>query len=182
MSTMFSKIGKNDMKSLKKYLEKESKTLDDMVSLVRYKYSVQPMIYTRDVTDTVTEETINAFCKVLSFAGLLDRLPEKLIDAGSALSGCGPAYTYIFLEALADGAVACGIPRAKALEYAAATLEGAARMYLETRTHPGALKDAVCSPGGSTLAGLRALEQNGFRSAAIECVHATYNKNKELGK
>ena len=114
--------------------------------------------------------------------GLLDELEERLIDAGSAISGSGPAYMYVFLEALADGAVACGIPRAKAYEYAAMTMVGAAEMYLQTKVHPGALKDAVCSPGGSTIAGIRALEEHGFRAAAMDCVIATYNRNKELGK
>ena len=114
--------------------------------------------------------------------GLLDALEERLIDAASALSGSGPAYMYIFLEALADGAVACGIPRAKAMEYAAMTMAGSAEMYLATKQHPGALKDAVCSPGGSTIAGLRALEQHAFRAAAMDCVMATYLRNKELGK
>ena len=114
--------------------------------------------------------------------GLLDELEERLIDAGSAISGSGPAYMYVFLEALADGAVTCGIPRAKAYEYAAMTMVGAAEMYLQTKTHPGALKDAVCSPGGSTIAGLRALEEHAFRAAAMDCVIATYNRNKELGK
>ena len=114
--------------------------------------------------------------------GLLDSLEERLIDAASALSGSGPAYMYIFLEALADGAVACGIPRAKAMEYAAMTMAGSAEMYLKTRQHPGALKDAVCSPGGSTIAGVRALEQHAFRAAAMDCVMATYLRNKELGK
>ena len=114
--------------------------------------------------------------------GLLDALEERLIDAASAVSGSGPAYLYVLLEALADGAVACGIPRAKALDYAAMTMVGAAELYLQTKTHPGALKDAVCSPGGSTIAGLRELERHGFRSAAIDCVIATYQRNLELGK
>ena len=114
--------------------------------------------------------------------GMVDPLEERLIDAGSAISGSGPAYMYVFLEALADGAVACGIPRAKAYEYAAMTMVGAAEMYLKTKTHPGVLKDAVCSPGGSTIAGIRALEEQGFRGAAMDCVIATYNRNKELGK
>ena len=113
--------------------------------------------------------------------GLLDALEERLIDAASALSGSGPAYLYVMLEALADGAVACGIPRAKALDYAAMTMAGAAEMYLQTKTHPGALKDAVCSPGGSTIVGLAELESHGFRSAVIDCVRAAYEKNKELG-
>ncbi|MBE6933914.1 MAG: pyrroline-5-carboxylate reductase [Ruminococcaceae bacterium] len=114
--------------------------------------------------------------------GLIDNLAEGQIDAASALSGSGPAYMYLFLEALADGAVACGLPRAKAIEYAAATMEGAAKMLLSSGEHPGALKDAVCSPGGSTIAGIRVLEQNGFRAAAMECVAAAYKRNKELGK
>ncbi len=114
--------------------------------------------------------------------GLLDELPENLIDASSALSGSGPAYFCLMLEALADGAVACGLPRAKAYAYAAATMAGTAEMALQTGAHPGALKDAVCSPGGSTIAGLRELEKGGFRSAAMECVIAAFQKNKELGK
>ena len=114
--------------------------------------------------------------------GMLDALEERLIDAASALSGSGPAYMYVFLEALADGAVACGIPRAKAYEYAAMTMVGSAEMFLSTGQHPGALKDAVCSPGGSTIAGIQALEQHGFRAAAMDCVLATCKRNKELGK
>ena len=130
----------------------------------------------------VTDETLQTWLADMAPCGLLDPLEEGLIDAASALSGSGPAYMYVFLEALADGAVACGIPRAKAMDYAAMTMAGAAQMYLQTKTHPGALKDAVCSPGGSTIAGIRALEQHGFRSAAMDCVIATYNRNKELGK
>ena len=114
--------------------------------------------------------------------GLLDPLEEGLMDAASALSGSGPAYLFVLLEALADGAVACGIPRAKALDYAAMTMSGAAEMYLQTKTHPGALKDAVCSPGGSTIAGIAELERHSFRAAAMDCVKAAYAKNKELGK
>ena len=122
------------------------------------------------------------FREDLRYGGILDPLEERLIDAGSAISGSGPAYVYLFIEALADGAVACGIPRAKAMEYAAATVIGAGEMVLQTHQHPGALKDAVCSPGGSTIAGIRALEAGGFRSAAMEAVVATYLRNKELGK
>lgn len=123
-----------------------------------------------------------AFLAAMAPSGRLDALEEGLMDAASALSGCGPAYMYLFLEALADGAVACGIPRAKAMEYAAATMAGAAKMVQETGLHPGALKDAVCSPGGSTIAGVRVLEQHGFRGAAMDCVAAAYEKNQKLGK
>ena len=130
----------------------------------------------------VGKDALEAFLYDMRFSGVLDKLDEKLIDAGSALSGSGPAFVYLFIEALADGAVACGIPRAKALEYAAATVIGAGELVLASGQHPGALKDAVCSPGGSTIAGIRALENQGFRAAAMEAVIATYNRNKELGK
>lgn len=132
--------------------------------------------------DLVTDSLLADWLTDMRFCGLLDSLEERLIDAASALSGSGPAYMYMFIEALADGAVACGIPRAKAMEYAAMTMAGSAEMFLETKQHPGALKDAVCSPGGSTIAGVRALEQHGFRGATMDCVIATYNRNKELGK
>ena len=132
--------------------------------------------------DLVDEGVLGDWLADMAPCGLLDPLDEHLIDAASAVSGSGPAYMYVFLEALADGAVACGIPRAKAYEYAAMTMIGSAEMYLNTRTHPGALKDAVCSPGGSTIAGLRAMEDGGFRSAAMEAVIATYKRNKKLGK
>ena len=132
--------------------------------------------------DLVPKEILSDWLRDMEPCGLLDPLEESLLDAASALSGSGPAYAYVLLEALADGAVACGLPRAKAMDYAAATLAGAAEMYLSSHTHPGALKDAVCSPGGSTIAGLRVLEQRGFRSAAMDCVAAAYEKNKELGR
>ena len=132
--------------------------------------------------DLVEEDVLADWLADMAPCGLLDALDESLIDAASAVSGSGPAYMYVFLEALADGAVACGVPRAKAYEYAAMTMIGSAEMYLKTKTHPGALKDAVCSPGGSTIAGLRAMEEGGFRSAAMEGVIATFRRNKELGK
>ena len=122
------------------------------------------------------------FLSDMEFAGTLDAIDEKLIDAASALSGSGPAYLYLFLEAMADGAVACGLPRQKAMAYAAATMEGAAQMFLQSGKHPGELKDAVCSPAGSTIVGIQALEQHGFRGAVIDCILAAYRKNKELGK
>ena len=132
--------------------------------------------------DLVSKEDLEDFLSDMRFSGILDKLDEKLIDAGSAISGSGPAFVYLFIEALADGAVACGIPRAKALEYAAATVIGAGELVLSSGQHPGQLKDAVCSPGGSTIAGIRALENLGFRAAAMEAVIATYDRNKELGK
>ena len=128
----------------------------------------------------VTDAETAQFEAVMSCAGGLDWIPENLIDAGSAVSGCGPAFAYLFIEALADGAVACGLPRAKALEYAARTVQGAAKMVLETGKHPGELKDAVCSPGGTTIAGVHALEAGAFRASAMEAVLAAYERNEEL--
>ena len=132
--------------------------------------------------DLVTGELLADWLADMAPCGLVDKLEERLMDAASALSGSGPAYMYVLLEALADGAVSCGIPRAQAYEYAAMTMAGAAEMYLKTKTHPGALKDAVCSPMGSTICGVRVLEEAGFRSAAMNCVLAAYNRNKEIGK
>ena len=132
--------------------------------------------------ELVTEEMLNGFLTDMQHAGLLDPIAENLIDAASALSGCGPAYVYMFIEALADGAVACGVPRAKAIAYAANTLAGAAQMVMQTGQHPGALKDAVCSPGGSTIAGVKALEEHGFRGAVMNCIQDAYIRTKELGK
>lgn len=131
--------------------------------------------------DAVTAEETAEFCRILHCAGRLDPLPERLIDAAGALSGCGPAFVYVFLEALADAAVACGLPRAKATQHAAQTVLGAAKMVLETGEHPAALKDAVCSPAGSTIAGVHALEAGGFRAAAEDAVLSAYRRSLELG-
>ena len=126
-------------------------------------------------------EMVN-FLHMMKEAGRFDELPENLIDAGSAVSGCGPAFVYMFIEALADGGVACGLPRQKAQEFAAQTLLGSAKLLEESGKHPSALKDAVCSPGGSTIAGVRALEEGGIRAAAINAVIAAHKRNGELGK
>ena len=131
--------------------------------------------------DTAREE-LDAFAALMAPAGLVDSLPEHLIDAASAVSGCGPAFAYLFIEALADGGVACGLPRDKALRYAAQMAAGAARMVLESGKHPGALKDAVCSPGGTTIQGVRTLEEGGFRAAAMDAVIAAYEKTLALAK
>lgn len=128
----------------------------------------------------VTMEELDSFAALLQPAGLVDPVPEGLIDAASAVSGCGPAFAYLFIEALADGGVACGLPREKAIAYAAQMAEGAARMVLESGKHPGELKDAVCSPGGTTIQGVRTLEERGFRAAAMDAVIAAYEKTLKL--
>ena len=128
----------------------------------------------------VEQGELDAFAQMMAPAGLVDPIEEKLIDAASAVSGCGPAFTYLFLEALADGGVACGLPRAKALAYAAQMAAGAAQLVLKSGRHPGELKDAVCSPGGTTIQGVRALEEGGFRAAAMDAVIAAYEKTLQL--
>ena len=130
----------------------------------------------------VTAEEEAEFCKLMAPAGRLDPVPEALIDAASCVSGCGPAWVYQFIEALADGGVACGLPRAKAQEYAAQMVLGSAKLVLESGKHPGELKDAVCSPGGSTIRGVRVLEEHGLRGAVMDAVLAAYDKTKEMGK
>ncbi|MBQ9714245.1 MAG: pyrroline-5-carboxylate reductase [Clostridia bacterium] len=132
---------------------------------------------TADISDAAEKDFLAAFAK----AGAFDKIPEDKIDAGSALSGCGPAFVYAFAEALADGGVECGVPRDKAALYTAQTLLGAAAMLLEYG-HPADLKDAVCSPGGTTIAGIHALEKAGLRGATIEAVTAAYKRTLELKK
>ena len=132
--------------------------------------------------DRVTEEEMADFLAAMAKGGRFERLEEHLLDAGTSVAGCGGAFANLFLEALADGGVACGLPRTKAMESAAQMLLGTAKLYLESGKHPGALKDEVCSPGGSTIQGVRALEKGGFRSAVFEAVVAAYEKNRELGK
>lgn len=130
----------------------------------------------------VTVEELDSFAALMAPAGLVDLAPEGLMSATGAVSGCGPAFAYLFIEALADGGVACGLPRDKAVAYAAQMLAGSARMVLESGQHPGALKDAVCSPGGSTIQGVRVLEERGFRGAAMDAVIAAYEKTLKLAK
>jgi pyrroline-5-carboxylate reductase len=129
----------------------------------------------------VTEETVTTLEKILSAAGIVDRLDEHYLDAVTGLSGSGPAFVYLFIEALADGGVQAGLPRDKALRYAAQTVLGAAAMVKATGKHPGELKDMVTSPGGTTIAGVAALENGAFRGAVIHAVDAAYHRSKELG-
>jgi pyrroline-5-carboxylate reductase len=120
--------------------------------------------------------------KLLSAVGVALPVKENLLDAVTGLSGSGPAYVYQFIEALSDGGVASGLPRDIATKLAAQTVLGAAKMVLETGQHPGALKDQVTSPGGTTIEGLHALEKGKLRATVISAVRAATEKSKKLGQ
>ena len=132
-------------------------------------------------SDNVTAAQREGFVSLLRRSGMLEELDEGLMDAGSAVAGCGGAFACLFMEALADGGVYAGLPRAKAQRYAAQMLLGAAKLALADGQHTAAMKDAICSPGGTTIAGVRALEERGFRAAAMDAVIAAYERTKQLG-
>lgn len=120
--------------------------------------------------------------RLLAAVGKAVRVDEKLLDAVTGLSGSGPAFVYVLIEALADGGVLAGLPRDVALTLAAQTVKGAAQMVLETGEHPGTLKDRVTSPGGTTIAGLAVLEQGNFRGTLLRAVQAAAERATELGQ
>ena len=119
--------------------------------------------------------------RMLATVGIAFQVPERLLDAVTGLSGSGPAYVYQFIEALSDGGVRVGLPRDIATKLAAQTVMGAAQMVLETGEHPGALKDAVTSPGGTTIAGIHELERGAFRATTMNAVEAATRRSMELG-
>jgi pyrroline-5-carboxylate reductase len=127
-----------------------------------------------------TAATVEVVRALLSGAGLVELVDEKYMDAITALSGSGPAFVYLFIEALADGGVFAGLPRDKALRYAARTVEGAAALAVQTGKHPGILKDEVASPGGTTIRGIAALESRGFRGAVMNAVQAAHEACRTL--
>lgn len=133
-------------------------------------------------SENVGMKRLSGFLDAMSASGELEELPENLIDAGSAVAGCGGAFACLFLEGLADGGVAIGLPREKALRFARQMLLGTGILARETGQHPGQMKDAICSPGGTTIAGVRALESKGFRGAAMEAVIAAYDRTQALKK
>ena len=133
-------------------------------------------------SQAVTNQQLAQVNQLLAGAGDLYEIEEKLMDPATAVAGCGPAFVYQMIEAMADAGVALGLPRSQSLQMAAQTFKGAASMVLETGQHPGSLKDAVCSPGGSTIAGVNRLEQVGLRGDIIAGVEAAYKRTQEMGQ
>jgi pyrroline-5-carboxylate reductase len=134
------------------------------------------------VSDEGLESDLALAEKIFTSIGRVIRLEEKHMDAVTALSGSGPAYAFLFIEALADGGVKMGLPRSVALELSAQTVLGAAKMILSTSEHPACLKDRVASPGGTTIEGLYKLEQAGVRGVVMAAVEAAALKSEKLGK
>ena len=128
----------------------------------------------------VTEEEKKTACELIGSFGRYEMITENLMDAVIAVSGSSPAYVFMFIEAMADAAVAEGMPRDKAYQFAAQSVLGSAKMVLETGKHPGELKDMVCSPAGTTIAAVKVLEEKGFRSAVMEAMGACAEKNRSL--
>lgn len=132
--------------------------------------------------NNISEKQSNDVKMILSCAGKVEFVPEKLMDCVTAVSGSGPAFVFMFIEAMADAAVRCGMPRSQAYTYAAQTVYGSAGMVLQTGKLPAELKDMVCSPAGTTIEGVSSLEKHGLRNAVIDAVTAAFNKSTELGK
>ena len=133
-------------------------------------------------SQAVTDQQVAQVKQLLSGAGALYEIEEKLMDPATSVAGCGPAFVYQMIEAMADAGVSLGLSREQALQMAAQTFQGASQMVLETGEHPARLRDAVCSPGGSTIAGVNRLEQVGLRGDIIAGVEAAYKRTQEMGQ
>jgi pyrroline-5-carboxylate reductase len=131
----------------------------------------------KDNTSKSDEELV---LKIMNSFGKANIIPERLMDAFIGVAGSSPAYVFMFIEAMADGAVAAGMPRKQAYEFASQSVLGSAKMVLETGMHPGELKDMVCSPGGTTIEAVKVLEENGFRAAVMDAIEACVNKCKNV--
>ncbi len=130
--------------------------------------------------EQVTDKELTQVCEVLESFGKAEVIKESMMDAVIAVSGSSPAYVFMFIEAMADAAVAEGMPRAQAYQFAAQSVLGSAKMVLETGKHPGELKDMVCSPAGTTIEAVRVLEQTGFRGSVMECMKACADKSRNM--
>lgn len=132
------------------------------------------------VNENVTENEKETVLKIFNSLGRGEIIEEYMMDAVTAVSGSSPAYVFMFIEAMADAAVRCGLPRAKAYTFAAQAVLGSAKMVLETGKHPGELKDMVCSPAGTTIDAVAVLEEEGFRSAVMKAMQACAEKSKSM--
>jgi pyrroline-5-carboxylate reductase len=128
----------------------------------------------------ISNEELKSVCNLLESFGKAEVIPESMMDAVIAVSGSSPAYVFLFIEAMADAAVAEGMPRAQAYQFAAQSVLGSAKMVLETGKHPGELKDMVCSPAGTTIEAVRVLEQEGFRGSVMSCMRACADKSRNM--
>lgn len=131
--------------------------------------------------ELVSDEDIKDFLSDMENAGLFAKVPEELFDAAGTVSGCGPAYFYMMVEGFARGAEECGVDRETAIKFAANTMLGAAQMVLSSADSPETLKNNVCSKGGSTIEGVKVLEESGFYETIVNCIKSAYKRNKELG-
>ena len=129
---------------------------------------------------SVTTEEVAYVCEILKAFGDVEVVPEKLMDAVVAVSGSSPAYVFMMIEAMADAAVAEGMPRNQAYKFAAKAVMGSAKMVLETGKHPGELKDMVCSPGGTTIEAVKVLEETGFKGALMQAMEVCAEKSRSL--
>lgn len=134
------------------------------------------------LSEKVGEDIASDFLNDMKYAGTLAELDEDLIDAGCAVSGCGPAYMYMMIDAVSKGAEKCGLDKAESIRLAALTMIGSAEMVLKGEKTPDELKTDVCSPGGSTIEGVKVLEKGDFYNNVSQAIISAYNRNRELGK